>query len=89
MTWGATQAATPSKEVTFTIQLFSSTKPDPSGFGEGETFMGEIEVRTNIKGARSFTFQPDQPVSDGTFVTATATDASGNTSEFSQAKRVE
>ena len=60
---------------TFTNQFFSSPTEDPSGFGEGKTFLGEKEVRTNRKGKRSFntTFVPLQPVSPGEKITATAT----------------
>jgi len=70
---------------TFTIQFFSSQTADLPGFGEGETFLGQKEIRTNREGKRSFTFpavlRPGEKV-----VTATATnDATGDTSEFSNA----
>jgi hypothetical protein len=71
----------------FTIQLFSSPEVDPSGFGEGETFLGQKTVKTNKKGRASFTFVSS--ASAGQFVTATATDSVGNTSEFSQAREVD
>ena len=78
---------------TFTIQFFSSpaADADPSGFGEGKTFLGEIQVKTNRRGKRSFstTFSPLQPVSPGEKITATATwNSTGDTSEFSAAKEV-
>jgi CSLREA domain-containing protein len=74
---------------TFTIQFFSSPTADPSGFGEGKTFLGEIQRRTNREGKRSFstTFVPLQPVSSGEKITATVTNnVTGDTSEFSAAK---
>jgi CSLREA domain-containing protein len=75
----------PSK--TFTIQFFSNPAPNfPTGFGEGETFLGEKTVTTNDRGRATFNFNTS--VSAGQLVTATATDASGNTSEFSQALTV-
>ncbi len=76
---------------TFTIQFFSNPAPNvPSGFGEGETFLGEITVRTNKKGNRSFTFTSPTALSAGEVVTATATrNGIGDTSEFSQARVVE
>jgi trimeric autotransporter adhesin len=71
---------------TFTIQFFSSSEKDFSNFGEGETFLGQKTVRTSRKGKVSFTFNTS--LSAGEFVTATATDAAGNTSEFSQGRQV-
>jgi len=72
---------------TFTIQFFSSPAPDPSGFGEGKTFLGQTSVTTNSNGNRSFTFVPAQKVPVGSVVTATATGV-GGTSEFSRARLV-
>lgn len=72
---------------TFTIQFFSNPAPNaPTGFGEGETFLGEKTVTTNDRGRVSFTFATS--LTAGEFVTATATDSVGNTSEFSQARTV-
>jgi CSLREA domain-containing protein len=73
----------------FTIQFFSNPAPNfPTGFGEGETFLGERTVTTNGEGKATFTFAPSS-LSAGEFVTATATDPVGNTSEFSQAQVVD
>lgn len=72
---------------TFTVQLFSSPAPNfPTGFGEGETFIGAKRVKTSRRGEASFTFSTT--LSPGRVVTATATDAGGSTSEFSQARSV-
>ena len=72
----------------FRIEFFSNTEGDPSGFGEGKTFLGSTIVTTN--GSCSASFGPlSFPVPPGQlFVTATATilDTGGNpieTSEFS------
>nr|MBA3952599.1 hypothetical protein [Rubrobacter sp.] len=71
----------------FTVQFFSNPAPNfPTGFGEGETFLGEKRVTTNRKGKASFDFTT--ALSAGQVVTATATNAGGNTSEFSQARTV-
>jgi hypothetical protein len=73
---------------TFTIQFFFNLAPNfPTSFGEGETFLGEKTVRANKKGKASFAFAA--ALTAGEFVTATATDASGNTSEFSAAREVQ
>jgi CSLREA domain-containing protein len=72
---------------TFIIQFFSSPAPDPSGSGEGKTFIGQRSVTTNARGNASFSFVPARAVPVGWRVTATATGA-GGTSEFSRARIV-
>jgi trimeric autotransporter adhesin len=70
---------------TFTIQLFSSETEDSSGYGEGKTYLGQKQIRTNREGKRSFTFSAVLPSGEN-IVTATATNNStGDTSEFSRA----
>ncbi len=64
---------------TYTIQFFSNVAADPSGFGEGQTFIGELD--DVFPG--SFTAVLPTLVPIGQFVTAVVTDAAGNTSEFS------
>ena len=75
---------------TFTIQFFGSPGPqtDPSGFGEGRTFLGQRSVTTNANGNASFEFVSDRLVPVANRVTATATNGGGNTSEFSNARIV-
>jgi len=66
---------------TFAVQFFSNTNCNASGFGEGQQFIGATVVTTDASGVGNISF-----TAGGTFappVTATATDASGNTSEFS------
>jgi CSLREA domain-containing protein len=70
---------------TFTVQLFSN----PKGTDQGKTLIGETSVSTNSSGNASFTFTSTQKVDGkGANITATATDAGGNTSEFSAPKKV-
>jgi CSLREA domain-containing protein len=62
---------------TCTVELFLAA-PDPTEYGEGMTFIGQ-----GIGDAsRRFNVTLDAPIEDCDWVTATATDASGNTSEF-------
>ncbi len=69
----------------FTVQFYSDDVADPSGHGQGKTFLGELtNVVTNTDGFASFTAALSTVVQPGEFVTATATDPGGNTSEFSQ-----
>jgi hypothetical protein len=66
----------------FRIELFSSPNCDPSGAGEGKTFLGSTDVTTD--GAGHATFSSSVPtLPAGQAVTATATSAAGDTSEFS------
>jgi parallel beta-helix repeat protein len=67
----------------YTLRFFSNSAASPSGFGEGELFIGSAVVTTDSNGNASFAFQTSSPVSPGQFISATATDASGETSEFS------
>jgi hypothetical protein len=66
----------------FTIQFFSNLAADPSGFGQGHVFLGNTTVLTDSAGNASFTFTALTATAAGQFVSATATDPSGNTSEF-------
>jgi hypothetical protein len=74
-----------------TLQFFSSPAADPSGFGEGETYIGQItNVDTDPEGNKAFSFITSTPLAAGQVVTATATSTFTNdTSEFSAAVPVE
>jgi hypothetical protein len=67
----------------FVIQFFYSPDCDPSGYGEGRTFLGETQVTTNAGGFAGFdvTFPDTAPAGD--FITATTLAPAFNTSEFS------
>jgi uncharacterized repeat protein (TIGR01451 family) len=73
-------------DTTFTVQFFSSPFADPTGFGEGQNFLGEVSVATDYLGHADFTATLPVTVPSGQVVTATATDPAGNTSEFSRAQ---
>lgn len=74
--------STPS--TSFYFEFFSNTELDETGFGEGETYLGYASWVTDGSGNAEFTVFFDPPIPEGHSVTATATDPSGNTSEFSQ-----
>ncbi len=59
-----------------TVEIFTAA-PDPTGFGEGETFLASGVATGGV-----FSIQVSRPA-ERYAVTATATDTSGNTSEFS------
>lgn len=73
----------------FRLEFFSSPAADASGSGEGQTFIGALNLTTDGGGNAAFseTFAASAPV--GSFVSATATNLSTNdTSEFSNARQV-
>ena len=72
----------------FQIDLFLNATNDPTGFGKGETFLGSITVETDASGHGEFTATLPVTVPANQFITATATDAANNTSEFSLAAQV-
>ncbi len=75
----------------FPLEFFSNTACDSSGYGEGETYLGTTTVTTDASGNASFSFQANlgSPLTVGRFITATATDTNGNTSEFSACAAVQ
>ena len=73
----------------FEVHFYASPAADPSGFGEGRSFLGEISVSdSDGDGAIPLTFVSSPALSAGQRVTATATSAGGDTSEFSNAVTV-
>jgi len=76
---------------TFTLEFFvAGSSCDSSLHGEGRYFMGSRSVTTNSNGDAGFieTFPSPVLAGLGTPVTATATDPSGNTSEFAACRAV-
>ena len=72
----------PSSDIT--IDFYASAVCDPSGHGEGETYLGSDIVATNTDGDATFSTVMAAAAPEGWHVVATATDPSGSTSEFSQ-----
>lgn len=68
----------------FTLEFFASPYGDPSGFGEGATFVGSTSLTTDGAGHAAFSVTLPAAVAVGAVITATATRVStGDTSEFS------
>ncbi len=65
----------------YTLEFFSNTAPGI----QGETYIFTSSVTTNDSGSASFTAGPPVSVANLTPITATATDPSSNTSQFSGA----
>jgi hypothetical protein len=60
-----------------TLEFFANSTADATGYGEGEIFLGT--ATPNTKGKFTATLPT---VSPGMWISATATDSAGNTSEF-------
>ncbi len=63
--------------ITYRVEFFENTSGDPSGNGEGQNFVGAINVTTNASGAASFNTTLPAIVPADHVVTATATDPAG------------
>ncbi|MEX6690591.1 NosD domain-containing protein [Danxiaibacter flavus] len=74
----------------FNIQFFTNDHCSPSGFGEGQILIGSKQVTTDGGGNATFVALINGvTLANGASVTATATDANNNTSEFSKCIQAE
>jgi CSLREA domain-containing protein len=78
-----TGVLTSTPNIPFHLEFFDNALCDPSGYGEGEIFLGSVVEATNGAGTVAFNTILAAVVPSGHAVTATATDPGGNTSEFS------
>ena len=69
----------------FRVEVFANSSADPSGYGEGQRYLGTFDVTTDATGNISFVNILSVSVVEGERISATATNlASNNTSEFVQ-----
>ncbi len=79
------ESAQPNTEITLDFYA-NPAAADPSGNGQGETWLGSTTVTTDMNGNVAFTADLATAALGslaGQWITATATDPNGNTSEFS------
>jgi hypothetical protein len=77
---GGTLNSVPNRR--FRVEIFDNATGHPSGYGEGEEFVGGFDLKTDGNGDATFDrVFPHVPL--GGPITATATDERGETSEFS------
>jgi hypothetical protein len=67
---------------TFTVDFYANASPHSSGFGAGKNYLGSTNVTTDNTCSGSFSVSFPSPPER--YISATATDANGNTSEFSR-----
>lgn len=70
---------------TFVLEFFYNDAADPSGYGEGQDHLGSADVSTDGSGDVTFSLTLSRTLPPDKYVTATATDPDGSTSEFSVA----
>jgi len=75
-------------DTTFTVHFYENSVADPSGFGEGQTYLGSRLAITNSDGDAAFIFN-GPATTLGNVITATATGPDDGTSEFSGPVTVE
>ena len=75
-----TLESTPSS--TFTIEVFANPAADPSGAGQGKTWIGSVDVVTDAAGSAAIIASLAANMTSGSYISCTASDAAGNTSEF-------
>jgi hypothetical protein len=74
---------------TFALDFYASASGDLSGFGQGQTYLGAATVTTDASGNASFQVTVPAAPNGENAIAATATDASGDTSEFSPCRTVD
>ena len=67
---------------TYTLDFYADSTPDITFYGPGLIYLGSTTVMTNSSGTATFTATVSAATTTGQWVTATATDPSGDTSEF-------
>jgi len=70
---------------TYMVDIYASEQADPTGYGQGQTYLGSAMVTTNGNGVATFTATVQAGPAGQMIITATATDLAGNTSEFGSA----
>ncbi len=68
---------------TYTADIFQVASCDASGNGEGKSIQQSAVITTDLNGNATFNLSGGLPLVVGQIITATVTDAAGNTSEFS------
>ncbi len=72
---------------TFSVDVYRSPSPDyyTGGYGQGQSYVGTVSVTTDGSGNATFALTDNTGNYAGQYFTATATAATGDTSEFSLA----
>ena len=71
-----------SPSTNYLLQFYCSATSSASGFGQGQTLIGSELVPTNGSGLATFVYPLSVATTPGQWISATATDPAGDTSEF-------
>ncbi len=74
---------------TYLLEFFGNDVANPSGYGEGQTFLGSAAVTVGLLGNGTINATFPSPNNPGVYLTATATGPDGSTTEFSRAVLIE
>jgi hypothetical protein len=72
----------------FQLEFFANGAPHPSGYGEGEGYLGAITITTGSTGEGAFHTTLPNPAPLWPWISATATDPDGTTSSFALTRAV-
>ncbi len=78
-----TGTLTSQASATIQLDFYASLSPDPLVYGEGQRYIGSASVTTDAIGAVAFDITIFEPTFAGEYISATATNAANNASEFS------
>jgi hypothetical protein len=67
----------------YSVDVYRSPAADVSGYGQGQFYVGTVSATTDGSGNATFALTNNSGNFAGQYFSTTATDASGNTSEFS------
>lgn len=67
----------------FFVDVYRNLAEDISGYGQGQFYLGSVSVTTDGSGNANFAYTNSGGNYSGQYISTTATDTSGNTSEFS------
>src|SRR5208282_2696418 len=68
---------------TYFIDVYYNNVQGPGGYGEGQVYLGAVTVTTDGSGNASFAYTNTSGNYSGQYVSATATAATGDSSQFS------
>jgi hypothetical protein len=67
----------------YSIDIYRNLSPDPSGYGQGQFYLGTVSVNTDGSGNAGFAYTNSSGNYAGQYISATTVSTGGDTSEFS------
>jgi len=73
---------------TYQVQIYANATLNPLELSEGQEYLGSVSATASVTGNADFAASFSPPADGPQYITATATDPDGNTSEFSPCRDV-